>query len=191
MACQLHNRGLDAYDGNPLTLADSPLCAAAWYQHMGQDLLAAGNSMQDINAMLMGQNRVPRDWKVTIKDIRNVVGAEFDEVVRLDPDDAASVDRHARESACTFVYRPQIMENEKQTQSFAWGFNTSPTLAALLEYGHEQPVILDSTFGTNKYMVSCFFVCGLGFVPFGKCQLCCVHAVLPFHHDGYRPPRPR
>ena len=38
------------------------------------------------------------------------------------------------------------------------GFLTPNLLASLLEYGHGRCLVLDSTFGTNKYMVSC----GLG-----------------------------
>jgi hypothetical protein len=51
------------------------------------------------------------------------------------------------------AYRPQIVEGGEQKQAFVWGFNSVFSLAALLEFGHDQPVLLDSIFGTNQYMV--------------------------------------
>jgi hypothetical protein len=48
-----------------------------------------------------------------------------------------------------------------QVQSLILGFLTMFMLAALLTFGHGAPVIIDSTFGTNKYMVlpGCLPVC--------------------------------
>jgi hypothetical protein len=106
--------------------------------------------MSQIDAMVLAHNRLPRDWKVSIKDIQNVVGTDAQAVVRLDPDDAVSVDMHAQGAEKTYVYRRQIVEDNEQKQTFVWGFHSPCTLAALLEYGHDQPVVIDSTFGTNQ-----------------------------------------
>jgi hypothetical protein len=122
-------------------------------QHKARHLLAAGQTLAQVDAMVLTHNRIPRDWKVSVKDIHNVVGRETDGAVRLDPDDAVSVHKHAQNADVTYVYRPQIVEGGEQKQSFVWGFNSVFSLAALLEFGHDQPVLLDSTFGTNQYMV--------------------------------------
>jgi hypothetical protein len=109
--------------------------------------------MCQIDAMILAHNRLPRNWKVTIKDIQNVAGADAQAAVRLDPADAVSVELHANNPKHTYVFRRQIVEDNEQTQKIVWGFNTECTLAELLEYGDQQPVVIDSTFGTNQYMV--------------------------------------
>jgi hypothetical protein len=137
--------------------ADAAPLQAAWYQHMARHMLLEGWTMSQIDVMVLGHNHLPRDWKVSVKDIRNVVGRDAQAVVRLDPDDALSVEQHAKNADNTYVYRRQIVEDNEQKQTFVWGFNTPCTLAALLEFGHEQPVVIDSTFGTNQYMVRISF----------------------------------
>jgi hypothetical protein len=114
-------------------------------------------SMEQVEASIMASAHVPRDWAATQKDVRNAVGSDGQELVRLDPEDIISIEAHARnDQDKTYVYQAQVIENGVQVVPIVWGFGTATLLAALLEYGHDQPVVIDSTFGTNKYMVQCW-----------------------------------
>jgi hypothetical protein len=107
-------------------------------------------------AMILGNN-VPRDHGVTEQDIANVQKTLHDDQNnwQLDNDDATSVEAAMRKAPDTvFAYRRQVVKLGVQKVALALGFLSSFMLAALLAFGHGSPVIIDSTFATNKYMVS-------------------------------------
>jgi hypothetical protein len=121
---------------------------------MKQPALAAGWTLDQIDRALLDLDQLPPEFNLTAADVRNIVAANGGDGTRLDPEDVISFEAHlARDPGNTYVYRQQVMEGEVQKVPLVCGFVTPALLASLLEYGDGRAVAIDSTFGTNRYMV--------------------------------------
>jgi hypothetical protein len=105
---------------------------------------------------MVTKNNVPRDHCLTPQDVANIQHTvEIEQGLwHQDADDAVSVQKQMEaDPDRVFSFRKQVVVGKKQIVALVLGLMTGFMLAAILAFGHGMPVIIDSTFGTNKYMV--------------------------------------
>jgi hypothetical protein len=127
-----------------------------WRDRCIQRYLDEGWNREQAAAHMVTQNNVPRDHCLTPQDVANIHHTmEIEQGLwHLDPDDAVSVKKQMDAAPDTvFSFRKQVVVAKKQIVALVLGLMTGFMLAAILAFGHGMPVIIDSTFGTNKYMV--------------------------------------
>ncbi len=157
------------YDGGPREKDPCRLAAAEnRARHVRQVRMARGCSEGE--AMSELALRPPRDLFLSTADVQNVK-AELEKATwRRDPDEAVSVRlMHAERPGDFLVYQEQTLAATdgpsaatagtgelEQLQPFLAGVTTGALMHQAAAWGHDRPVLLDSTFSTNKHMVSLY-----------------------------------
>ena len=74
-----------------------------------QEYLFDAWRQQDIAVMLLDSQYVLKDYCLTAADIRNMLAAQASTDIRLDVNDAASIEQHVRKApaGCCFSYQRQ------------------------------------------------------------------------------------
>ena len=101
----------------------------------------------------------PRDWFISRSDVSNLKELLARGTWKGDAEDAQAVDGWVKaQPDDVFIYQPQVTRpgpggKPVEVQPFILGIQTDFMRKMAVKYGSRGPMVMDSTFGTNRMMV--------------------------------------